>query len=390
VARSAAELTPDDFEDVTLETFCFVAQIDRKNRLDTYLQGRLKAMSRSRVQKLIQWGWIQVNGRTPKPSSTLRPGDRVDVTLPPQASRDIEPEPIPLDILYEDDHLLVVNKPTGIIVHPARGVHTGTLLNALAYHLQARNAEAALSGVGAGDARPGVVHRLDKNTTGCILFAKHDDTHWAVARQFENRTCLKAYLALVHGNFEPGAESGAIDQPIGRHPTIHEAYSVRRDHAAKSAVTLYRVREQYEGYSLVELELKTGRTHQIRVHLTWLGHPIVGDLTYGGEAIGPAEIDDPPEAAGARPLLSYARTKNQGLQEAQRAADRQDLMLATPALHAAMLRIRHPARDEQITFTAPLPPDFMNVVKALRQRPRPDAPHLHRGAWIDLDRAAPV
>src|SRR5690606_595357 len=164
-----------------------------------------------------------------------------------------------------------------------------------------------LSGVGSGELRPGVIHRLDKHTTGVIVVAKDDEDHWKIARQFEDRKTLKAYMAVVHGNFD--TEGGVVDAPIGKHPTIREAMAVRHDSVGKPSVTLYRVREQYEGYSRVELQLRTGRTHQIRVHMSYLGHPLVGDILYGGEVVGPAEIAEPPIAAGSRNFVNFARPK---------------------------------------------------------------------------------
>jgi 23S rRNA pseudouridine1911/1915/1917 synthase len=278
---------------------------------------------------------------------------------------DLRPEPIPLHVLYEDDDLIVLNKQANIIVHPARKYRSGTLINALAYHFQNRSG-GELSGVGKKDERPGVVHRLDMNTTGVIIFAKQDATHWLLAKQFEERTNLKAYLALVHGC--PNPPQGAIDQPIGKHPTIREAYAVRHDPSAKDCLTLYRVRRQYEGYSLVELELKSGRTHQIRVHLSHLGHPIVGDQLYGGEMVGPPEIEDPPEASGGRPGLNFARPKAEGLRFEELAKERVEageLIMGTPALHAALLRIKHPATGKSLTFSAPLHEPMMAIVRTL-------------------------
>ncbi len=353
-------------------------------RIDRYVQGRLKGISRSRVQKLIDFGGITVNGKIPKASTSLCQGDVIDVILPPQASSTIDPEPIPLHVLYEDDWMIVLNKQKNLIIHPARGNKTGTLLNAMAYHLQ-KNLD-GLSKVGKNDDRPGVVHRLDKNTTGCIVMAKQDEAHWAIARQFEQRTCLKVYMALVHGNFDESA--GVIDEPIGKHPTIREAFAVRHDHTSKDSVTLFRVREQYEGYSLVELELKTGRTHQIRVHLTFMGHPIVGDITYGGQPIGPPELIDPPIAAGSRAFMPFARTREEGLKAEAVAAAREDNPIATPALHAALLRITHPIDHHEMTFTAPFHDDLLSLMRELRTRPH-DGPVCKDGFWIDLNKAVP-
>ena len=213
------------------------------------------------------------------------------------------------------------------------------------------------------------------------MVAKSDDAHWGIARQFADRTTLKAYLAVVHGNVDP--PGGVIEFPIGKHPTIREAYAVRHDRNAKPAVTLYRVREQYRGYSLVELELKTGRTHQIRVHLSYIGHPIVGDIIYGGEPIGTSELDDPPVAAGFRRDLTFAREKEAGQRIEADALSRDDLILAHPALHAALLSFTHPATGQMVEFTAPLHEPMAGLVAELRRR-RIDAPVADDGYWIDL------
>jgi len=354
---------------------------DLKTRLDRYLQNRLKGISRSKIQKLIACGAATVNGAPAKASHKLLEGDRVEVLLPPPAIPGITPEPIPLSILYEDEDFIVVNKQADLIVHPARGHLSGTLVNGLLWHFQREAAqEAGLSRVGLAEQRPGVVHRLDRYTTGVMVVAKRDATHWAIASQFENRQVLKAYLAVVHGNPDPAG--GVIEAPIGPHPTMREAYAVRHDPRAKPSVTLYRVREQYAGYALVELELKTGRTHQIRVHLSWLGHPIAGDIMYGGEPIGEREIRQPPRPAGARRMLSFARSRAEGTRIEGQAAAREDLVIATPALHAALLRIRHPRTDEPVTFQASLHEPMATLVRRLRERPAA-GPVVDRGWWVD-------
>lgn len=385
----------------------FVVRTDPGKRLDVYLHERLKGISRSRIQKLIDLGGVTVNSQPPKASTTIRRGDWVDVILPPRAIRTIQPEPIPLDVIHEDEWILVVNKQSGLIVHPARSHLSGTMLNGLAYRsqqLQEQSGQpwttrttrgfrshddgvvAGLSRVGADVFRPGIVHRLDKDTTGVLLVAKCDEAHWAIARQFETRSTLKAYLAVVHGN--PDAVGGVIEEPLGKHPTIREAQSVRRDSLGKPSVTLYRVREQYAGYSLVELELKTGRTHQIRVHMSYIGHPIVGDILYGGEPIGQSELNEPPIAAGSRRFLTFARDKVHGKQIATAAQSRDDLLIAHPALHAALLRIIHPGSGKPVTFTAPLHEPLRQLVTALRDR-QIDGPVATDGWWVDLDKAIP-
>ncbi|MEM1447257.1 MAG: RluA family pseudouridine synthase, partial [Planctomycetota bacterium] len=278
--------TLDELEEAGAEHRVYELGTDSKQRLDVYLHNRLKGISRNQIQKLIGLGGVTVNGKNVKPSLSLRSGDRVEVMVPPKPAVDVHPEPIPLHILYEDDDMVVVNKQANFIVHPARKHKTGTMVNALAHHLehgpapgtvfaepaQAPNnsshpQNAKLSPVGKDDQRPGVVHRLDMNTTGVIIFAKQETTHWLLAKQFEDRTNLKCYLALVHGCPDP--PSGAINQPLGKHPTIREGHAVRNDATGKDSLTFFRVRRRYEGYSLIECELKTGRTHQIRVHLSY-------------------------------------------------------------------------------------------------------------------------
>jgi 23S rRNA pseudouridine1911/1915/1917 synthase len=385
-ADGSADLTSDgpDHQRFTIRN-------DIRSRLDRYLQNRLKGISRNKVQALIELGGVAVNGKPAKASTLIRAGDIIDVILPPVASRRIEPEPIPVAVLYEDDDFIVINKQANLIVHPARSNLSGTLINALAYRFkqqvearggtyQSRTTRgfrpaktdltpsgdvAGLSSVGAQEFRPGIIHRLDKNTTGVIVVAKSDTAHWQIARQFEDRSTLKAYLAIVHGNFDE--VGGAVEQPIGKHPTIREACAVRHDTAGRHALTLFRVREQYRGFSLVELEHKTGRTHQIRVHMAYLGHPIVGDVLYGGEPIFRAGLDDPLTPAAARHrFTSFAREKAEGQRIEGEAGSRPDLILAHPALHAAVLRFVHPVAQTPVTFTAPLHEPVRTLVKELR------------------------
>ncbi|MCC7192667.1 MAG: RluA family pseudouridine synthase [Phycisphaeraceae bacterium] len=394
----------------------FTIRNDIRSRLDRYLQNRLKGISRNKVQALIDLGGVTVNGKAPKASTVIRSGDVIDVILPPVASRRIEPEPIQLDVLYEDEHFIVLNKQANLIVHPARSNLSGTLINGLAYRFKQQVEERGgryesrttrgfqpakspraefepsgdvegLSSVGAQEFRPGIIHRLDKNTTGVIVVAKSDQAHWQIARQFEDRSTLKSYLAIVHGNFDE--VGGAIEQPLGKHPTIREACAVRHDSAGKHALTLFRVREQYQGYSLVELELKTGRTHQIRVHLSYVGHPIIGDVLYGGEPIFHASLDEPPTPMAARRrFTTFAREKTEGQRIESDAAGRADLLIAHPALHAALLEFTHPITQQRVRFTAPLHEPMATIVRQLRKRPAP-GPVVSEGFWLDLNAIAP-
>ncbi|WP_428386264.1 RluA family pseudouridine synthase [Mucisphaera sp.] len=405
---SRPEHDVDAWEGEGGEVLSYRLSKDAALRLDLYVQNRIKGFSRNQVQKLIGLGAVTVNGKEAKPSLKLKEGDVVEIRTPPKPGKEIRPQAMDLDVLYEDDDLIVLNKRAGVVVHPARAYLSGTLLNGLAHHflvtgqateVTVEAGEAGgddeedvtlvpgLSTVGGHEARPGVVHRLDKNTTGVIVFAKRDASHWLISRQFEKRTNLKVYLAVVHGS--PEHEAGVIDHPIGKHPTIKEAYCIQAEPHGKPSLTLYRVRERYQGYSLVELELKTGRTHQIRVHLSYLGHPIVGDLLYGGEPVGLAELDAPPVAAGFRPYVNYARPKEEGQKMETEAAEREDLVICHPALHATLLGIRQPTTDRPMRFTAPVHEPMRRLIGMLRERPA-QGKVVSRGAHVDLDEAVPV
>ncbi len=336
----------------------FTLSRDLSKRLDRYLVDRVPFLSRTSIQRLIDENAVTVNGRQPKASTRLRKGDVVETSLPPPPSNAIPPEDIPLDIIHEDDDLIVINKQPDIIVHPARGNRSGTLINALSWHF-IHNSGGGLSTVGEDSCRPGVVHRLDRFTSGVMVAAKSDTAHWRLGRQFELRQTDKRYLAVVHGEIRPWADR--IEQPLGKHPTAREKYAVRFDDLAKSARTIYRVREAYDGYTLVELELETGRTHQIRVHLAYLGYPIVGDDMYGGRHLRESDIDD---SLGADPLITRQ------------------------ALHATTLGFTHPITEQPVSYLAPLRPDMRRLIDLLRTH-RPlrtiDAP----GATIDMKAAIP-
>ncbi len=389
---------PSRFDATTLEELRAVGAEPREwrlsnnssQRLDKYLQNRLKGISRNQVEKLIKIHAVTVNGRPAKKSAALREGDVVTVLVPPRPAVDIVGEDIPLHILFEDEHMLVVNKAAGIIVHPARKYRSGTMVNALVYHLAKKGEDSALSGAGTDNQRPGVVHRLDMNTTGVIVFAKQETTHGLLSKQFEFRTNLKCYLALVHGCPDP--PQGVIDQPLGKHPTIREAHAVRHDETGRESQTIYRVRRRYQGFSLVELELKSGRTHQIRVHLSHLGYPIVGDQLYGGETVGDDERADPPMAAGSRPLLNFARTKAEGQKIETHAKARLasgELVMGVPALHAALLRLKHPITEEPTTFTAPLHEPMLGTIAALEAMGTVGPALPRKGTHVDLAAALP-
>jgi len=337
---AAREESGDDGE---LPRVTFVLQRDLRARLDKYLTSRITFLSRNQLQRLIEEGAVRVNDRVAKASTKLRKGDEVEVTVPPPPSRKTVAEEIPIEVLFEDEHLIVLNKRPGIIVHPARSELSGTMINALAWHFQ-HVSSGALSEVGTEFARPGVVHRLDRDTTGCIVFAKTEEAHWKLGRQFETRRGDKRYLAVVHGRVEPDADT--IDLPIGPHPSREKGYRercvVRHDDLGKPSVTVCRVRERYrlheravgdQEFGLVELELKTGRTHQIRVHMSHLGWPLVGDDMYGGR------------------LLE---------------AERDGVAMGRQALHAALLGFEHPMSGEAMVFVAPVEGDLLELVTYLR------------------------
>ncbi|MGP1308819.1 MAG: RluA family pseudouridine synthase [Phycisphaerales bacterium] len=349
---------------------------DLQKRLDKYLVDRIPFMSRTQLQRLIDNEAVTVNERTPKASTVLRVGDVVDVIVPPPPSKEIQPEEIPLEVLFEDADILVVNKSPDIIVHPARSHLSGTMVNALAWHFRNKSS-GALSGVGQEFARPGVVHRLDRHTSGVIVFAKRDEAHWKLGRQFEKRQVEKRYLAVVHGSVQTPVD--LIEFPIGPSPSRikghREKQVVRYDELGKPAVTICRVLERFDNFTLVELELKTGRTHQIRVHLSHLGHPIVADDMYGGSYSTVADC---------------ARSSAAAKEAAARWGMRPDEpILSRHALHACMLGFQHPLTLQRMLFTAPVPADMARLIGVLRDvapgNGRLDAP----GAMIDLDMAVP-
>ncbi len=290
-----------------------------RKRLDAWLASEQSEHSRARWQTLIQDGNVTVNGESVKRNHKLREGDRVEWTIPEPISTEVLPEDIPLDILYEDAHMIVINKPAGLVVHPAAGNENGTLVNALLHHCT------DLAGIG-GEIRPGIVHRLDKDTSGAIVVAKTEAALNELARQFKARETEKEYLAIVRG--VPAPPRGTIKTTIGRHP-IHRKKMAADVRNGRHAVSTYEVVEAFDGAALLRVRIETGRTHQIRVHMAHIKHPVVGDKLYG-------------------------RAHTDGIQ-----ADRQ-------MLHAAKLSVAHPDTGERMYFSASLPQDMESLLATLR------------------------
>ena len=303
-----------------MEPVVFTAE-EKGQRLDVFVVERFPEFSRSHVQKLIEQGNVLVDGTVRKANYKLRGGEAVQVTVPQAEPISVEPEDIPLDILYEDKDIIVVNKARGMVVHPASGVYTGTLVNALLFHCQ------DLSGIN-GEIRPGIVHRLDKDTSGVMVCAKNDTAHLDLAEQIRTKTAHRTYWAIVHGNIKE--EAGIIKGDIGRHPTDRKKMAIVRENG-KPAVTHFKVLERFGEYTLVECQLETGRTHQIRVHMTSIGHPLINDPKYGPKKSSPFAING-------------------------------------QALHSLQLTLTHPVTKEEMTFTAPLPTDMEKILTGLRNK----------------------
>ncbi len=332
----------------------FRASRDLTSRLDKYLVDRVGHLSRAEVQRLIKDKRVTVNGRPGKSSYNPREADEIIVEAPLPKREQIEPEPIPLDIIYEDEHLLAINKQANLIVHPARGNWHGTLVNGLVHYAKTWSTVR-------GPHRPGILHRLDRNTTGVMLVAKSDEAHWRMGRQFENRTIKKTYLAVAHGI--PELLGDVIDMPIGPDAYVRERMAVRKlEKGGKTATTQYAVEETFDvtpeqagltfdrgghandqnhkapptRFSLIRLKPRTGRTHQLRVHLSYKGHPIVGDTMYGGR------------------VVHYQ-------------AGNEQVHFARQALHAAQITFTHPRTLQPTTISAPLKDDMLDLLRQLRE-----------------------
>lgn len=440
--RAAFGDSTSEDEESGLPRVTFKLQRDLDKRLDKYLTDRITFMSRSQLQRLIDDGGVTVNGRKPKAATKLRIGDEVTVVVPPPPVTEIQPENIPIEVLFEDEHLIVLNKSPDIIVHPARSHNKGTLVHALAWHFRYNSPTGGgLSTVGKEFARPGVVHRLDRHTSGVMVAAKTDEAHWKLGRQFELRQTDKRYLAIVEGLME--ADADVIEHPIGPSPSKakgqREKMVVRHDEAGKHAVTIYRVRQRFgvgtvpggtgfqpvlreptnatstpslpphlrpslmaalqehrsplsgtsvarpaptphaqnqRGFTLVELELKTGRTHQIRVHLSHMGYPIVGDDLYGGHH-------------STAEMLVGAKGKSTEGGGPTSVARGDGMVIARQALHAAMLTFVHPITEQKMTFSAPLRSDMLETLRLLRSRGDAGPVVEMPGAVLDLATIAP-
>ncbi len=302
-------------------------ETDAGLRLDAYLAGQIEGWSRARLQRLIDEGEVLVNGKISKASYKLRAGDEIETELAPPPATIFTPENIPLDVVFEDDALIVLNKPAGLVVHPAAGVYSGTLANALAYHCQQLATRA-------GSIRPGIVHRLDRDTSGLMVVAKTEAAHESLSDQFRAREVFKSYVALVHGVIKQ--ESGRIEQPVARDPRNRIRMAVVP--GGRGAVSLFKVRRHYDSFTLLDVELKTGRTHQIRVHLAWLKHPVVADELYGGGRDNTV-----------RDVKLRARIRK----------------LNRQFLHAERLGFRHPKTGETMSFNSQLPVELQEFVTEL-------------------------
>lgn len=307
----------------------------KRERLDVFLTRHIENATRNKVQQAIESGLVLVNGKPVRSSYALCGGEIIHMSLPRPRPNKALPEDIPLDILYEDEHLLVVNKPAGMVTHPAYGNYTGTLVNALLYHC--RN----LSTIGS-ETRPGIVHRLDKDTSGLMVVAKTDTAHAHLARQFSNRSIGREYWALVWGTFQE--DSGSIEAELGRSKTDRKKIAVVA--GGKHAITDFEVIERFPYLTLLRLRLRTGRTHQIRVHLAHIHHPVFGDPTYHGRRI----------VAG--PGTARQKAEVQSLLQ----------LISRQALHAKTIEFIHPVTSEKLSFDSPLPADFAEVLSVLEKR----------------------
>ena len=292
------------------------------SRLDLWLTQQINDISRSYIQKLIEDGMIKVNGNIEKSSYKICINDSVEVSIPPAKKTTVEPENINLDIMYEDNDIIVINKPKNMVVHPAAGNYTGTLVNALMHHC--RNSLSNINGI----LRPGIVHRIDKDTTGVLVVAKNNHAHQFLSQKLKDHSINRLYTALVSGTFSE--ERGRVDAPISRNPVDRKKMAVVSK-GGRNAITDFTVIETYKNASLLEVKLKTGRTHQIRVHMSYIGHPVLGDATYGRKTVN------------------------------------DEYGIYTQALHARILGFNHPVSGEYLEFESPIPEYFNNLIEKLKK-----------------------
>ena len=303
-----------------MEKIKIIVKDEINERLDSYLVGQIDGVSRSFIQNLIKDKLVIVNNTSKKSKYAVKQFDEILVNIPEPKKLEVEVENIPIDIIYQDNYVAVVNKPQGMVVHPAPGNYSGTLVNALLYHLK------DLSSIN-GIIRPGIVHRIDKDTSGLLMIAKNDMAHIKLAQQLKEHSSTRVYYALVEGNLRE--DKGTIDAPIGRHPTDRKKMTVINRNS-KSAVTHFEVLERFKGYTLLKVKLETGRTHQIRVHMSYIKHPVIGDPMYG--------------------------TKNQRFN------------LQGQLLHAKVLGFVHPKTEQYLEFESDLPQHFMKILNVLRRK----------------------
>lgn len=303
-----------------METATFPVTVLEAGRADAVLSAQLDGLTRSAAQKWMEEGRVVLNGKPVKKNAALKPGDTLLVSPPQPQDIDLVPQDIPLDIVYEDDDVVVVNKPVGMVVHPAPGHPDGTLVNALLYHCKN-----TLSGIN-GEKRPGIVHRIDRDTSGLLIVAKNDKAHLALAAQLQDHSLFRLYHAVVLGGFKE--EEGTVNAPLARHPVDRKRMAVCRTGEGREAITHWQVVDSHNGYSHITCRLETGRTHQIRVHMASMGHPLVGDVVYGSKKPFPG--------------------------------------LAGQCLHAACLTFTHPTTGERMTVEAPLPDWFTKTLERLQ------------------------